>query len=96
MAVKKTIEQTYQKLSQRDHVLKRSDTYVGGKELVTQEMWVVDDIDNLEDFKIVKKTITYSPAFIKIFDEVLTNASDHYWRNGGVKYIKVKFDGDCF
>lgn len=95
MAVK-TIEQTYQKLSQRDHVMKRSDTYVGSKELVTQEMWVVEDVENIEDFKLVKKNITYSPAFIKIFDEVLTNASDHYWRNGGVKYIKIKYNGEYF
>lgn len=93
---KKTIEQTYQKLSQRDHVLKRSDTYVGTKDLVTQEMWVVKDINDLEEFKIVKKSITYSPAFIKCFDEVLTNASDHYWRNGGVKYIKIRFEGEYF
>lgn len=93
---KKTIEQTYQKLSQRDHVLKRSDTYVGSKDLVTQDMWVVDDPDNFDEFKIVKRSITYSPAFIKCFDEVLTNASDHYWRGGGVKYIKIKFDGEYF
>lgn len=93
---KKTIEQTYQKLSQRDHVLKRSDTYVGSKDLVTQEMWVLEDPNEIENFKIVKKEITYSPAFIKCFDEILTNASDHYWRNGGVKYIKIKFEDDYF
>lgn len=94
---KKTIEQTYQKLSQRDHVLLRSDTYVGSKDLITQPMWVIEDINNVEDYKIVKKEITYSPAFIKCFDEVLTNASDHYWRPGsGVKYIKIKFEGEFF
>ncbi len=93
---KKTIEQTYQKLSQRDHVLKRSDTYVGSKDLVTQEMWVLEDPNEIENFKIIKKEITYSPAFIKCFDEILTNASDHYWRSGGVKYIKIKFEDDYF
>lgn len=92
----KTIEQTYKKLSQRDHILHRSDMYVGSKDLVTQEMWVASIKDFPEEIKIMKKLVTYSPAFIKCFDEVLTNASDHYWRGGGVKYIKIKFDGQCF
>lgn len=91
----KTIEQIYQKLSQRDHIIVRPDTYVGSTQLVTQEMFVVD-IEKDDNFKIVKKEITYSPAFIKIFDEIITNASDHYWRNAGVKYIKIKYEDGCF
>jgi DNA topoisomerase-2 len=93
---KKTIEETYQKLTPREHVLHRNDMYVGSTELITQEMWVLEDPNEIENFKLIKKTITYSPAFLKIFDEILTNASDHYWRNVGVKYIKIKFEDDHF
>lgn len=94
--MQKTLEQTYQKLSQRDHVLKRPETYMGSIMPIAADMWVLDNPHDLSNIKIVKKSITYTPAFIKTFDEILTNASDHYWRDKSVKYIKIRFDGEKF
>ncbi len=76
-------------LSQQEHVLARPDTYVGSVQVTEKEFWVVKDTKNFTDIKIEKRPVKYIPAFIKIFDEVLTNASDHYQRGGGVKTIKV-------
>ena len=81
----------YVKLDHRTHVLKRSETYVGSKVSTIQNMFVVKDND-LNDIAIEKKNIKYNPAFIKLFDEILTNASDHAIRTKKVKMIKVLID----
>lgn len=89
MASKKTIEERYVKLSPREHVLKRPDTYVGSVIKQEIETWVL--VGN----KIEKATINYIPAFLKIFDEIITNASDHAHRpKTGVKNIKINIDND--
>jgi len=86
MSKKKTIEETYKKLTQREHILLRSDTYIGDTKKHLEEMYVYDNE------MIVKKMIEYSPGFLKIFDEILTNALDHSARDSTLKSIKVDFD----
>jgi DNA topoisomerase-2 len=90
MANKKSI---YKKLTQREHILKRSETYVGSKNTEETEMFVVKD-NNLNNIKIEKRKVKHNPAFIKLFDEILTNASDHAIRTGKVKIIKVVIEND--
>ena len=85
MAPKKTIEDTYQKKSQLEHVLHRPGMYIGDIENVTTERWVVDN------GKFVRKTISYSPGLYKIFDEIFTNATDHSQRDTTMKKIQVNF-----
>ncbi len=94
MAKKLKVEEIYEKLSQREHVLKRPDTYVGSISSVEEKLYVAD-ADNLPNPTIKKELVKYSPAFIKLFDEIITNASDHYIRTGKVKYIKVNVEQDC-
>jgi len=76
----------YGKLSQREHILLRPDTYVGSNELSTEELWVYD-----ED-KIIKKLIKYNPALLKIFDEALVNASDASVNDKTCDYLKVEYN----
>ena len=85
MAPKKTIEDTYQKKSQLEHVLHRPGMYIGDIENVTTERWVVDN------GKFVRKTISYSPGLYKIFDEIFTNATDHSQRDTTMKMVKLVF-----
>lgn len=85
MVKEKTIEETYQKLSQREHVLKRSGVYIGDIKKNTEELWV------LGDNKMVKQFVEYSPGFMKIFDEVLSNATDHAIRDPTVNKIEVNY-----
>lgn len=83
---KKTIEETYKKLSQREHVLHRPNMYIGEIKKTLEELWV------FENDKMTKRMVEYSPAFLKIFDEVLTNALDHSNRDTTVDKIRVDYD----
>ena len=81
----------YVKLTQREHILKRSETYVGSKITEEVEMYVVKNND-LKNIEIEKKLVKHNPAFIKLFDEILTNASDQAIRTNKVKIIKINID----
>ena len=62
--------ESVQKLTHIEHVLKRPDSYVGPVDAVREPYWVL----NGEKFK--RATTKYSPALLKIFDEILVNAID--------------------
>ena len=62
----------YDKKTPREHVLLRPDTYIGDIEKTSESMWVY----NPEENKITNKNISYTPGFLKIFDEILVNARD--------------------
>lgn len=79
----KSIEQTYKKKTQLQHVLDRPGMYIGDTSQFTSERWVI------EDTKMVKKTITFNPGLYKIFDEIFTNAIDHSQRDDTMKKIEV-------
>jgi len=79
----------YQKLTHREHVLHRPDMYIGSIQTEMKELFIVDNID-IPKMKL--KEVKYNSGFIKIFDEILTNASDHSIRTGKVKSIKVNIN----
>jgi DNA topoisomerase II len=84
----------YKKLSHREHVIKRKGMYCGNPNTEQTDLFVVDDINNLDNITISKKTVGYNPAFIKLFDEVISNASDFHIRSGKVSNIKVTIDNE--
>ena len=86
---KKTVEDKYKKLSQREHVLHRSGMYIGSIKKQTEEIWC------FKENKMVKCMVEYSPGFMKIFDEVLTNALDHSIRDSTLTTIKVGILNFC-
>jgi len=73
----------YVKLSQLEHILKRPDTYVGSTQKEIKSEYV------FKDSKIIKKDVMYSPAFLKIFDEILQNSADCYNRGSPMTTLKV-------
>jgi len=83
------MKEVVQKLSHVEHVLKRPDSYVGSTAHVTEEYWLLND----DASRFEKRVVKYSPALLKIFDEVLVNAID---RNSlhpkDVTYIRVDVD----
>lgn len=85
---------TYTKLGQREHVLKRPDTYVGSIRPTTVETYVAD----LSFDRIYKKEITYIPALHRIFVEVLSNVIDNKWRSEEhsveCNKIKIAYNSD--
>ena len=79
----KTIEETYQKKTQIEHVLHRPGMYIGDIDKITSEKWIL--VEN----KIIRKMIEYNPGLYKIFDEIFTNALDQSQRDPTVKKIEV-------
>jgi len=84
-AKKKTVEATYQKKTQLEHILLRPDSYIGSVEKVTENMWVFDSVEE----KFVLREITYVPGLYKIFDEILVNAADNKQRDPNMNTIKI-------
>ena len=83
-----TVEQTYQKLTQHEHILQRPDTYVGSIEPTTAEMWVMDEAQQ----RMVQRKVTYVPGMYKIFDEILVNAADNKQRDDSMTELKIDID----
>jgi DNA topoisomerase-2 len=73
----KTIEQTYQKKTQLEHILLRPDTYIGSVERLVENAFVHDPSAR----RIVRREVTYTPGFYKIFDEIVVNAADNKQRD---------------
>ena len=84
----KTIEDTYQKKSQLEHVLHRPGMYIGDIDHVNAERWII------QEGKFIHKNVSYSPGLYKIFDEIFTNATDHSQRDPTMKKIEVTFSDD--
>ena len=70
-----TLENTYQKKTDKEHILDNPDTYVGSIENVEQPLYIMN-----EDGKIIEKTMEYNPGLFKLFDEGIVNCRDHYIR----------------
>ena len=64
---RKTSAESYQVLSERDHIRKRVGMYAGQIAPHSGDEYVF----NLESKKMEKRSITYVPALIKIFSEIL-------------------------
>jgi len=80
----------YIKMDPIFHVLARPDMYVGSTRPRNMEEFVVGD----EDLHIVKRTVEYSPAILRIFIEPLSNVIDNVARSkkGRNKVTKICVD----
>jgi DNA topoisomerase-2 len=74
-------------LDEIEHVRRRTGMYAGSTELQTASEWVYDPIEK----KMVKRTISYIPALVKVFSEILDNAIDEH-RRQPMDSIRVEFD----
>ncbi|KAG7090763.1 hypothetical protein E1B28_009848 [Marasmius oreades] len=82
---KKTASETYTKLSQLEHILKRPDSYIGSVETITQTMWTFDS----DTKRMVYRDVKYVPGFFKIVDEILVNAADNKINDPKMDTLKV-------
>ena len=84
----------YVKMDPIEHVLKRSDMYIGSTSLKKIEEYVTEETS----YNIIKKEITSSPALLRIFIEILSNAIDNVERSRKTKTpvtkISVKIDSE--
>lgn len=72
-------------LSLREQILLRPDSYVGSVEKTEQEWYLFDDTSG----KMYLKTIHIVEGFVKIFDEILVNASDNKQRDENTSSLDV-------
>lgn len=72
----------YQKMSEKEHVLKKPDTYIGSVEITESEMFVFESPPSTssEAPGIVSRKIQYIPGLYKLFDEGAVNSRDHVVR----------------
>ena len=66
----------YQKMSDKEHILKKPDTYIGSIEMADAETFVYDQATS----SIVQRAIHYIPGLYKLFDEGCVNSRDHFVR----------------
>lgn len=88
---KATIEKTYQKKSQLEHILLRPDTYIGSVEKHQEVMWIYDQNEG----RMIQKQVEYVPGLYKIFDEILVNAADNKQRDKRMDCIKIEIDPEA-
>ena len=85
--LERTVEEQYSRKTPLEHVLLRPGMYVGPVErLPPNTCWVLDPLPMPETsldqpFRMVRKEYGLVPALIKIFDEILVNASDNRLRH---------------
>jgi len=83
---------TYQKKTDREHILDAPDTYIGSIEIDEVKNWTF----NPETTKIEYSTYSWIPGLYKCFDEGIVNTRDQYIRmqqkiaNGEPKSLPVK------
>lgn len=66
----KKIEDRFKKLTEVEHVLKRPGRYIGVTDPKPIETWTI------KDETVDWREVTYSPAFLKLFDEIISNSAD--------------------
>ena len=74
----------FKKYTQVEHILARPGMYLGDIKCVISEAW------KIENEKLVHSICNYNPGIYKLFDEIITNASDEVQRNPNVKVLKVE------
>ena len=74
----------YQKLTDKEHILKKPDTYIGSIENTEHEDYIFSG-----DKDIVSKEFQYIPGLYKLFDEGIVNCRDHVIRQAQAVKDKV-------
>jgi len=83
------LEQKYVKLSDVQHVLKRPGRYLGSVVDHTAIAWAI------LNGKMVKQELTWNPALLKMFDEIVSNSVDESKRqNSSLDTIRITISND--
>jgi DNA topoisomerase II len=84
----KAIEEKYRKLDDIEHVLLRPGMYVGSTKPREEEVF----LPAFGQEGMESRRVTYNPAFLKLFDEILSNSGDEHRRNPKLNTIRVSVD----
>ena len=87
-----SVESVYQKKSQREHVLLRPEPYIGSTQWEKSPTWVIEDGSGANKSKkdksstplelcvVQAREVSFVPAIVQLFDEILVNACDNRHR----------------
>lgn len=84
----KKVEQIYRKLSEVEHVLLRPARYLGTTAVTPQFTYTI------VEGKVVWRDVAYSPAFLKLFDEIISNSADFSKTPEGKHLNKIEVEID--
>lgn len=82
----------YKQFTDIEHVLKRTEMYLGDCKYIESNECVYDYINNICSYEKLK----YSPGLLKIFDEAISNSFDNKTRDNNqhkMTYIKINING---
>ena len=86
MAKIKTIEEKYQEMSEREHILERSGMWIGSTKEEEAQMFLY----NRDTGKMELKDVTYIPGMLKLVDEIISNSCDEYRRKDNLGLNKIE------
>jgi DNA topoisomerase-2 len=86
------ITEKFQKLTQREHVLHRPDTYCGSVAVTSGTKWLLKELDAKGVPVLEEKNVQYVPALCSLIDELLVNAADRVQVDPECDTIKVEFN----
>lgn len=74
----------YKKLTPREHILHRPDSYIGSREAHKEMRWVWSPVAGRMEWR----EVMFNPGLFKIFDELIVNALDHVTRQAAAEPAK--------
>lgn len=84
------IDREFKQISQLDHVKIRPNMYIGSVSLQKNNLYILNNNN-----KFVLTPVEFSPGLLKIFDEILVNAIDHFTTHPKlVDCIEITFNID--
>ena len=86
MAKTKTIEEKYQEMSEREHILERSGMWIGSTKEEEAQMFLY----NRDNAKMELRDVTYIPGMLKLVDEIISNSCDEYRRKDNLGLNKIE------
>lgn len=90
MSNKKSLEETYVKLTPIEHVLKKPGMYIGDLDFRNEKQFIYSKN------KIIQQEISWSPGLYKIVDELIVNAYDQSIRDQTMTFISVDINPESF
>lgn len=82
-----SIEKKFRKLTDIEHVLLRPGMYVGSIKHREDEIHLPNEEGTFE-----LRKVSYNPALLKIFDEIVSNSVDEHRRNPNLNRVEVTID----
>lgn len=90
MTEKKSIQETYVKLSPIEHVLKKPGMYIGDLDFRNEKQFIYSKNN------IIQQEISWSPGLYKLVDELIVNAYDQSIRDTTLTMINVEINNESF